>query len=251
MSQPKSERRVAIITDATMHLGPDLARVLAERGHNLVLGEAAEGLAEEVASHGVEVETVEGVADLTQPEAVESLVDCARSRFGRLDAACIRTGRIIGGDFLDATLDDLRALTSANMESVFHALKSLLPPMIEARAGQIVIVTSASGQRPVPQAALYSATRAGANMMVRNAALTVAEYGVTVNALGTNFLDYPGFVEASGADNPDVRSKIESRVPLRRLGEPSEVAHFCASLLDGTNRFQTGQFFSMSGGWSD
>jgi len=251
IARPKPERRVAIVTDATMHLGPDLARVLAQRGHDLVLGEAADGLAEEVRELGAEVETVDGVADLTRPQAVQSLVDRALSRFGRLDAACIRTGKIIGGDFLDATLDELRELSSENLESVFHALKALLPPMIEAKAGQVVIVTSASGARAVPQAALYSATRAGANMMVRNAALSVAKYGVTVNALGTNFLDYPGFVRASGAADPDIRRKIESRIPLGRLGHPSEVGHFCAGLLDGTNRFQTGLFFPMSGGWND
>ena len=115
IARPKPERRVAIVTDATMHLGPDLARVLAQRGHDLVLGEAADGLAEEVRQLGAEVETIDGVADLTQPEAVQSLVDCALSRFGRLDAACIRTGKIIGGDFLDATLDELRELSSENL----------------------------------------------------------------------------------------------------------------------------------------
>ena len=110
-------------------------------------------------------------------------------------------------------------------------------------------MTSASGASPTPGAALYSATRAAANMLVRNAALRVAKQGVTVNAIGTNHLDYPGYRAATGADDPVIRAKIESRVPIRRLGRPEEVAHFCAALLDGVNRFQTGQFFSLSGGW--
>jgi 3-oxoacyl-[acyl-carrier protein] reductase len=127
----------------------------------------------------------------------------------------------------------------------------LLPPMLEAGRGQIVIVTSATGAKPSPKLPLYSATRAAANMLVKNVALAVAGSGVTINAIGTNFLDYPWFRAASGADDPEARKRIEKSVPLGRLGKPEEVAHFCATLLDGRSCFQTGQFFSLSGGWSD
>lgn len=244
-------QRVAIIADANMHVGPDLARKLAQRNHALVLGDPTPALVEELRAAGAHFEVVNGVDDLTQPEAVLSLVEVAINRFGQLDAACIRTGRIITGDFLGATYEDLETLMSVNIVSVFHALQALLPPMVKSGSGQVLIVTSATGLRPQPNAALYSATRAAANMMVKNAALSVAEHGVTVNAVGTNFLDYPGFIAATGAESPEIRKQIEAKVPLRRLGRPQEVAHFCASLLDGANSFQTGQFFSLSGGWSD
>ena len=242
-------RRVAIIADANTHLGPDLARTLAARDHDLVLSEPAEGLVDEVVAAGAGVEALTGTADLTRPETVPALIEAALSRFGRLDAACIRTGRIITGDVFQASVEDLRELTALNVESTLHALQALLPVLVERGGGQVVIVTSASGASPTPAAALYSATRAAANMLVRNAALRVAKQGVTVNAIGTNYLDYPGFRAATGADDPAIRAKIESRVPMRRLGRPDEVAHFCASLLDGGNRFQTGQFFPLSGGW--
>ena len=77
-----------------------------------------------------------------------------------------------------------------------------------------------------------------------------ARDGVTVNAIGTNYLDFSGFIKASGADDPERRAKIEAQVPLRRLGTLEELAEFAAVLLDGRSRFQTGQFFSFSGGWS-
>ena len=109
-------------------------------------------------------------------------------------------------------------------------------------------MTSASGASPTPGAALYSATRAAANMLVRNAALRVAKQGVTQRHRDEP-PGLPGYRAATGADDPVIRAKIESRVPIRRLGRPEEVAHFCAALLDGVNRFQTGQFFSLSGGW--
>jgi 3-oxoacyl-[acyl-carrier protein] reductase len=246
-----STRRVAIITDANLHLGPDLALELARREHDLVLGDPVAGLVTELESLGARVASVRGVDDLSKPSAMPKLVDVALTKFGHLDAACVRTGRIIGGDFLNATVDDFHTLVAHNLEAVFHALKALLPVMSEAGDGQVVIVTSATGAKAQPGSALYSTTRAAANMLVKNAAMSVAKRGVTVNAIGTNYLDYPGFMKASGADDPEVRKRIEARVPIGRLGRTDEVAHFCASLLDGRNKFQTGQFFSLSGGWSD
>ena len=199
---------------------------------------------------GANVVSLNDMGDLAYGTAIASLIAAGLERFGRLDAACVRTGQIIGGRFMDATLEELRTLQAVNQEAVFHALQALLKVMVPAEDGQIVIVTSATGRSPLEKA-LYSTTRAGANMTVKTAALEVAHTVVCVNALGTAFLDYPGFVKASGSEDPEVRKKVEARVPMKRFGEPAEVAHFAASLLDGGNKFQTGQFFSLSGGWSD
>ena len=249
MNEKLTGRRVAIVTDCEMHLGPDLALELAKRDHNLVLGGASSELLSDLQKIGVQAVNVEDVDDLTQRAAVEKLVEAAVRTFGRLDAACVRTGKIITGDFLEATEKDVDELCSLNIASVLFALQSLVPVMTQQEnGGQILIVTSAAGETPTPSAALYSATRAAANMLVKNAALTMADKNVNINSLGTNYLDYPGFRIATGADDPAIRARIESRVPLKRLGQPAEVAHFAAGLLDGKNRFQTGQFFALSGG---
>lgn len=243
-------RRVALVTDTTMHLGPDLARVLARRDHDLVVGEPHDGLVAELEDLGSTVERVDGVGDLADPTSIQTLVDRALARFDRLDAACVRTGIIVTGPLFDATTDELRSQVADNVESVFHTLQTVLPPMIEAGSGQVVIVTSATGERPAVGAPLYSATRAAANMLVRSTALSIADSGVTLNAIGTNFLDYPNFRAATGADDPAIRERIEANIPMRRLGQPDEIAHFCAALLDGTSNFQTAQFFPLSGGWN-
>jgi NAD(P)-dependent dehydrogenase (short-subunit alcohol dehydrogenase family) len=243
-------RRVALVTDTTMHLGPDLARELARRDHDLVVGEPHEGLVSELEGMGGAVESVSGVGDLADPNSIQTLVARAIDRFGRIDSACIRTGTIVAGSVFHADVETLRSQVADNLESVFHALQAVLPPMIEAGSGQMLIVTSASGEKPVPTAPLYSATRAAANMLVRNTALSIADKGVTLNAVGTNYLDYPNFRAATGTDDPVVRARYEAQVPLGRLGQPEEIAHFCAALLDGKSNFQTGQFFSLSGGWN-
>ena len=244
-----SDRRVALVCDASFYVGPPLARSLAARGHDLVLGDPAEGLAGELRGLGVDVETVDGVRNLSDPESARRLVDAGLARFGRIDSAAAFSGRVITGRFLQSTLDDLHAAVRGCIEAPFHFLQAVLPSMVERGEGQVLVITSAAGARPTPGAPLYSAARAGATMLTRNVAGEVARHGVQVNAVGTNFMDFPEFLRASGADDPAVRSKIEAQVPLGRLGTVEEFASFCMPFLDGTSRFTTGQFVAYAGGW--
>ena len=78
----------------------------------------------------------------------------------------------------------------------------------------------------------------------------VADTGVQVNALGTNFMDFDAFLAASGADDPEVRAVVESKVPVGRLGTLEECAALCCAYLDGSCGFVTGQFVAHDGGWS-
>jgi 3-oxoacyl-[acyl-carrier protein] reductase len=122
--------------------------------------------------------------------------------------------------------------------------------MVEAGVGQILAITSSSGIKPTPNAPLYSATRAAANMLVRNFAAEVARDGVQVNAVGTNFMDFPMFREATGADDPEIMAKLTRNVPMGRLGTMDEFAEFCLVFLDGSARFHSGQVVGFDGGWS-
>ena len=87
-------------------------------------------------------------------------------------------------------------------------------------------------------------------MMARNLADEIASTGVQVNALGTNFMDFPEFHAAVGSTDPEVRAFVESRVPMRRLGTMEEFAAFAMAFLDGTSGFTTGQFVAYAGGWA-
>jgi len=243
-------RRVALIADAGSYVGPDLARLLAARGHDLVLGDPAAGLVDELTALGADVEAVDGVRDLAEPDAASRLVAAATSRFERLDAAVAASGQIVIGRFVKSSLDDLRTVLRGCVEAPYLFLQAVLPPMIEAGDGQVLVITSASAARATPGAPLYSAARAGATMLAKNVAGEVARHGVQVNAVGTNFMDFPGFITANRAEDPEVRAKLESQVPLGRLGTMEEFASFCMPFLDGTSRFTTGQFVAYAGGWA-
>jgi len=228
-----------------------LAREMARRDHDLVLGDAMDGLADELTALGAKVEVVPDTADQTRADTIQKLVDRAKEAFGGFDSACIRSGVHGGGTILDSTPKDCDIQYEGTYRPVFYALRALLPPLVEQRSGQVVINTSASGLRTAPFASLYSAMRAGANALVRCAGQTVAPYGVTVNATGTSGMDYPAYLHDVGADtDPAKRKEIEDSFPMKRLCKPEEAAYFTATLIDGKGTFQTSQFFAIDGGWS-
>jgi len=241
-------RRVAMIANASFYIGPPLARLLAERGHDLVLGDPQDGLVDELEEIGARVTSVSGVWDLAVPESSARLVAAGMERFGRIDAAVEFSGNVVMGRFMDSSIDDLKEVQRGNLEAPYHFLKAVLPPMIAQGEGQVLILTSATGSSVTLGAPLYSATRAGANHLVRNVADEVARHGVQVNAIGTNYLDFPEFLRATGATDPTIRSMIEDLVPMKRLGSLDECASLCVAFLDGTSRFATGQFISLAGG---
>src|SRR4051794_3186308 len=236
-------RRVVVINDTSSYVGPGLARNLAERGHDLVVGDPHDGLAESLTALGVDVEVVTGVRDIADEATATRLVQATLDRFGRIDGAVAFTGRIVTGRFLRSSIEDLRTVLTGCIEAPYHFLRAVVPVLVErGDGGQVLLITSASGARPTPGAPLYSAARAGATMLAKNVAAEVASTGVQVNVLGTNFMDFPGFLKASRAEDPAGRARVEARVPMGRLGTMEEFASFCMPFVDGTSRFTTGQF---------
>ena len=243
-------RRVALVGNTSTYIGPPLARELAKRGHDLVIGDPEAGLVEELEGLGAAVETVQGVWELDDPANAERLVNASLERFGRIDAATAFTGDIIGGRFLKSTTEDLHKLERGLIDAPYQFLQAVLPPMIDAGQGQILMITSSAGNKVLPAAPLYSALRAGATHLVKNVAAEAATKGVQVNALGTNFMDFPGFIAANKADTPEGLAKTLARVPMGRLGTVEECAALCCAYLDGSCGFVTGQFIAHDGGWS-
>ncbi|MEY3805955.1 MAG: hypothetical protein RIR69_767 [Actinomycetota bacterium] len=245
-----TSRRVAVINDGRFYVGPPLARFLAVRHHDVVVGDAPQELIDELTNAGVTAISVPGVNKRGNTEGFRQLVDSAMNAFGRIDSASMFSGNIITGSILKSSREDLNNLYETCLVPPYEFLKAVLPVMVEQKSGQVLIITSAAGARPTPGAPLYSSLRAAASMLARNAAGEMAKHNVQVNAIGTNFMDFPEFLRASGANDPEVRKKVEAQVPLNRLGTLDEFASFCMPYIDGTSQFATGQFVTFSGGWS-
>jgi 3-oxoacyl-[acyl-carrier protein] reductase len=249
-----SGKRVAIINDALLQIGPPLARGFAKQDYNLVIAQPAEGLVKELESHGSKVVVVEGIEqegpnDESQPGSTQKLVDAAMKNFGGFDSAYIRTALHATADIFATNAKDMQKLYESNFLAVIYALQALMPPLMDKGAGQILILTSATGDKPFYDVLGYSCMRAAANMAVRCAAMTAAPKGVCVNAYGTNFLNYPDAIETLGG--PEKLKEVVKHIPVGRLGEPEEAAHLAMALLDGRNMYTTGSFFPVAGGYNN
>jgi 3-oxoacyl-[acyl-carrier protein] reductase len=250
----KGGKRVAIINDAAVQIGPPIARNFAKMGYNLVIAQPAEGLVKECEGHGAKVIVVPGIEqegpnDESQPGSTQKLVDAAMKNFGGFDSAFIRTASHIMGDIFEIKATDMQKVYESNFAAVIYALQSLMPPLMDKGAGQILILTSATGGKPFYDGLVYSCMRAAANMAVQCAAITAAPKGVCINAIGSNFLNYPDAIETLGG--PEKMAEASKRIPVGRFGEPEEVAHFAMALLDGRNMFSTGTFFPVAGGYNN
>jgi NAD(P)-dependent dehydrogenase (short-subunit alcohol dehydrogenase family) len=252
----KCGKRVAIVTDAASGIGPHLAPRFAKAGYNLVIADPEKGLPEELRRLGAEVVVVpgfeqDGPHSEAQVGGMQKLADTAMEKFGGFDSAFVRTALHTTGDILHETAEGLHRSYEQNCLAVMYALQAFLPPLMEAGRGQVVIQTSGTSEKPHPGLVAYSTFRAAAAMMVRCAAMTAAPKGVCVNAVGTNFMNYPGFKETMGADDPKVMKSILDMIPMGRLGEEDEAAHFTMALLDGGNMYTTGNFFPVAGGFNN
>ena len=249
----KGGKRVIIINDALLQIGPPLARNFAKQGYNLVIAQPAEGLVKECEDHGAKVIVVPGIEqhgpnDERRPDSTQKLVDAAMEEFGGFDSAYIRTAQHMPGDIFKITAEDMQLLYEGNFLGVVYALQSLMPPLMEKGAGLILILTSASSEQGLTDFIGYTAMRAAANTLIQGAAMTAAPKGVCVNAFGTNFLNYPDAVESYGG--PEKMAAVASNIPVGRFGEPEEMAHLAMPLLDGYNMFTTGQSIMVAGGYN-
>jgi NAD(P)-dependent dehydrogenase (short-subunit alcohol dehydrogenase family) len=253
------ERRVALITDTAQHIGPWVARKLAERGHDLVISDpnvviedaetSAPNLVAELKEMGGKVEVVD-IDDVNKEGRVQKLVDRAMEVFGGYDSAFVRPGIHIIGNWSKMTKKDLMDSAEGNLLSTAYALQAIVPPLVAQGSGQVLIEVSATGAKNWPDLAAYGSTRAAAKYLINQAALDVAKHGVTINGMGSMFCDYPGYRNTLGVTNPDALAEAVKPIPMGRLGQPEEMAHLAAALLDGGCNYYTAQFLNMSGGWN-
>jgi 3-oxoacyl-[acyl-carrier protein] reductase len=261
----KRERRVALVCDTAQHIGPWVARKLAQRDHDLVISDpnvviegaktTSPNLVAELKAMGGRVEVVD-IDDVNAKGAVQKLVDRAMDAYGGFDAAFVRPGVHIVGPWDKATEKELTDSFIGNHLSTQYALQAIVPPLVEQGSGQVLLEVSASATKDMKDVAVYGSTRAGAVYLINQCALDVAKHGVLVNGMGTNFCDYPGFIDnikkRSGIDlnDPEALAEYCKGIPVGYLGEPEQIAHLAAAVLDGGCNYYTAQFLNMSGGWN-
>ena len=243
--------RVVLVMDAGRYVGPSICKLLLARGHSLVLHDASPELASSLAEMSdrvrvVSVETIplSGPGSVATDIGARSLVDYCLSEFGAIHAALLRSPHFAAGRLNEITSAQYE-LVKQNLDISFCCLRALTPAMSEQVNGDIVVLTSAHGVRPTAQFSVYAAVRAAENALMRATALDYANRGVTINAIGTNYMRFPEF---RGGWTESLE-ELSMETPRERMGTMAELAELCALLLEGRARHLLGQTLSFSGGW--
>lgn len=240
--------RVTVLTGATGYLGRALAISFAAAGSRLLLiGRRADALARLASDLGGTEERIATLAvDLTEPDAGERIVAAARQRFGGLDVLVHNAGGL--ADVLVARLDreDMERVHELNFTASFGLVKAALRPMILARRGSIVLISSTAASRPGVGQAAYASSKAALETLARVSARETAPRGVHVNCVAPGLLA-GGLARRILEQAPE---RAIGAVPMGRLGEPREVAAVVLFLASSLSSYVTGQVWCVDGGYT-
>ncbi|HVO53862.1 MAG TPA: SDR family oxidoreductase [Solirubrobacterales bacterium] len=239
--------KVVVVTGAASGLGKACAGLLAERGA-VVIGidhRSAD------APPGGGWETL----DLREVEAIAPTLKRWAERYDGLDGFVNAAGVMDTRAFMEITPADFDRVFEINVRAGFFLLQAAADEMARSGGGSAVLFSSTAGRIGRPLAAHYAASKAATASLAQSAALALGERGIRVNAISPGLIETPMLEEiraartALGADSPEaVREEWETRIPLGRIGTPSDVAEVVAFLISDASEFVTGEDFGIHGG---
>jgi 3-oxoacyl-[acyl-carrier protein] reductase len=237
--------RVAIVTGASRGIGRAIASRLAAQGATVVAaarGNNAREAAAAIAAAGGAAEPL--TLDVTDADAIDAAVAGVLERHGRIDILVNNAGITRDQLMLRLKRGDWDAVLATNLTSAFTLTQAVLKPMIRQRAGRIICISSVVGQRGNAGQANYAASKAGLIGFAKSVALEVASRNVTVNVVA------PGMIETdmTRAIADKAREEWESKIPLKRLGTPDDVAAAVCFLASDEASYITGQVLAVNGG---
>ena len=243
------EGRVVVITGAANGIGAACARRLARDGARVALWDVAEApghaLAAELRAAGQDACFIR--CDVSSKAQVDGATATTISEFGRIDGLVNNAGIFRAAEFLDVTEEDWDAVININLKGSFLVGQAVARQMVAQKRGAIVNMSSVNGLMAIATIASYNASKGGINQLTRAMSLGLVDHGVRVNAVA------PGTIATDLArdailTSDAARQRILGRTPMKRLGEPDEIAEVCAFLTSSAASYMTGSIVYVDGG---
>lgn len=247
--------RTAIVTGSGRNIGKAIALAFARDGANVVINghkdlDAVQSVVEEVESLGAKA--IGLMADVSDYQAVNAMVQEAVGRFGSADIAVSNVSLRLHQPFLDISVHDWHRILNTNLSSSFYLAKACLPFMVEKKWGRIINISGRDGFSPKPNRAHNVTAKAGVFALAKAIASEFGSFGITANAIA------PGIIETTrdlahypDAANSSAHNSFEARrqaMPMKRFGTVEEIAAACSYLCSEHGGFTTGQIIHINGG---
>lgn len=240
------DKQVALVTGASRGIGRAIALVLARQGAT-VIGTAtsesgAAGISEALAAEGLAGRGL--VLEVNDAQAVDATIDSLVKEFGALNVLVNNAG--ITRDQLAMRMkdDEWDAVIDTNLKAVFRLSRAVLRPMMKARGGRIINITSVVGSAGNPGQVNYAAAKAGVAGMTRALAREIGSRGITVNCVAPGFID----TDMTKVLPEEQQTALKTQIPLGRLGSPEDIGHAVAFLASPQAGYITGTTLHVNGG---
>ncbi|MEL6590429.1 MAG: SDR family NAD(P)-dependent oxidoreductase [Bacteroidota bacterium] len=251
----KLANKTAIVTGAMKGIGRAAAQAFVEEGANVLLVDLDESqLKAAVEEIGTEKADYL-VADISTAEGNQAMAQKAKDRFGQIHIFFANAG--LGGTptkLLELSEEDWDHIMNVNLKGVFLGMKAVVPHIIEAGGGSVVITSSLAGLMGSPKASVYAASKHGVVGLMKSASAEWARYNINVNTVN------PGPIETDmvrdlektiAKGQPEMgKAFLQQRIPFRRYGTPEEVARLAVFLCEEHSRYITGTVHRIDGGMS-
>ena len=236
--------RVVLVTGGAQGIGEACVRRFAREGAKVVLVDLADARGEALAT---ELGAFYLHGDVGHKPDVDAAVARTLQTHGRIDVLVNNAGIFKAADFLDITEADFDAVLRVNLKGAFLMGQAVARAMVNTGGGSIVNMSSVNGVLAIPSIASYNVSKGGINQLTRVMALALADRGVRVNAVA------PGTIATELAaravlTSEDAKNRILSRTPMKRLGEPGEIADVVAWLASDAASYVTGEIVTVDGG---
>ncbi|MEW6370406.1 MAG: 3-oxoacyl-ACP reductase family protein [Pseudomonadota bacterium] len=241
----KLANKTALVTGASQGIGLACAQRLVREGARVMLADVRLEVAAAAEALGDAARFI--VADVSQKSDVDALFAATLDAFGQLDILVNNAGVTHAADFLDLTEEDFDRVLRINLKSMFLCSQAAARDMVKRKSGCIINMSSVNAELVIPNQVPYVVSKGGVNQLTRVAAISLAQHGIRVNAIGPGTI-LTELAKQAVLGSPEARHTILSRTPLGRCGEPEEVAAIAAFLASDDASYITGQTLYADGG---